>query len=251
MRNTEMPIGRIKEPYYGQSQLATLEISLVNKPKGLTLSISGNVWNNKHTDITQGGQMQDTFREALNNTANCSPIDPKKPYFKSLQISQDRFRKLLDIWDTWHLNGMNAACEHQRKEQWGHKEIVFNKYKLKDEVWHRQLDLERKTKAQLALNGKVEVTREEQDLLFLLWTMEIPQDQLNQKEALLSNYNLEGTEKKTSGWVYPSQHPEGVLTKACPICGYEYGTSWLHEELPKEVIEFVKEFAGTYFNTQD
>ncbi len=246
-----MPIGRIKTPYYGQSQLATVEISLVQKSKGLTLSISGKVWNNKHTDITQGGQMQDEFREALHNTVNYASIDHKKPFFKSLKVSPNALRKLLDIWDTWHLNDMNAACEHQKKEQWGHKEIIFNKYQLKDEIWHKQLDLERKTKKELALNGKIEVTKEEQYLLNLPWTIEIGQDQLNEKENILNNYNLKGREKKTNGWIYPSDHPEGVLTKPCPICGYKYGTAWLHEKLPNDVVQFVKDFAKDYLNTED
>ena len=29
-------------------------------------------------------------------------------------ISRDMVMQLLDIWDNWHLNDMNAACEHQK-----------------------------------------------------------------------------------------------------------------------------------------
>lgn len=41
-------------------------------------------------------------------------------------------------------------------------------------------------------------------------------------------------------WVRPDEHPEGLLTKACPTCGYKYGTEWLVEELPEEIIEELK-----------
>jgi len=47
------------------------------------------------------------------------------------------------------------------------------------------------------------------------------------------------TEIKMSGWVYPKEHPEGELMKPCPVCGYKYGSAWLKEEVPVEVLEFL------------
>jgi len=41
-------------------------------------------------------------------------------------------------------------------------------------------------------------------------------------------------------WVTPSEHPGGLLTAPCPVCGYEYGSAWLYEPLPEEVINEVK-----------
>lgn len=46
-------------------------------------------------------------------------------------------------------------------------------------------------------------------------------------------------ELKYKQWVYETEHPEGILCKPCPICGYRYGTSWMKEELPFEVYEFL------------
>lgn len=37
-------------------------------------------------------------------------------------------------------------------------------------------------------------------------------------------------------WVRPSEHPEGLLTKPCPTCGYRYGTQWLPEPLPDDIV---------------
>jgi len=34
--------------------------------------------------------------------------------------------------------------------------------------------------------------------------------------------------------VKPSEHPAGLLTKPCQVCGYKYGTAWLKEELPAD-----------------
>lgn len=42
------------------------------------------------------------------------------------------------------------------------------------------------------------------------------------------------------GWIRPSEHPDGLLGRECPECGYKYGTAWLHEPLPQEIIEEVQ-----------
>lgn len=47
------------------------------------------------------------------------------------------------------------------------------------------------------------------------------------------------------GWIRPSEHPEGLMTAPCPECGYGYGTSWLYEEVPVEVLETLKSFPET------
>lgn len=41
-------------------------------------------------------------------------------------------------------------------------------------------------------------------------------------------------------WVRPEERPDGLLTAPCPACGYHYGTRWLYEPLPEEIIEEVK-----------
>jgi len=40
-------------------------------------------------------------------------------------------------------------------------------------------------------------------------------------------------------WITPEEHPNGLLAKPCPVCGYKYGTAWLEEKLPQEVIDFL------------
>lgn len=39
------------------------------------------------------------------------------------------------------------------------------------------------------------------------------------------------------GWVRPDEHPDGLLGKPCDECGYRYGTAWLTEAVPADVIE--------------
>lgn len=40
-------------------------------------------------------------------------------------------------------------------------------------------------------------------------------------------------------WVTREEHPMGLLSFPCPKCGYKYGSAWLYEELPQEVVEFL------------
>jgi len=37
-------------------------------------------------------------------------------------------------------------------------------------------------------------------------------------------------------WKHP---PTGHLTEPCPTCGYKYGTAWLKEEVPQDVIDWL------------
>jgi hypothetical protein len=47
-------------------------------------------------------------------------------------------------------------------------------------------------------------------------------------------------ETKKTSWVYPHEHPEGYLTKPCPVCGYKYGSAWLHEDVPQDVLDWLQ-----------
>lgn len=40
-------------------------------------------------------------------------------------------------------------------------------------------------------------------------------------------------------WITPDEHPEGLLGAPCPVCGYKYGTKWLREEVPQDVIDWL------------
>ena len=112
----EPVVGRIKFPYMNYSQAVTMDIELKHKDhpsKGtdlktyenpLELSISNGIWNKSHTDITEGGQGHDTLREAL-----------QKGYFTPTGLTRQEFKKLLDVWDKYHLNDLKAGTIKQNK----------------------------------------------------------------------------------------------------------------------------------------
>ena len=68
---------------------------------------------------------------------------------------------------------------------------------------------------------------------------------LNDTRAGCEHQRALGWERKLadgrwSGHLYESEHPDGVLCKPCPTCGYKYGEKWLTEKLPQEVIDEIK-----------
>ena len=156
--------------------------------------------------------------------------------------SKDLARELVSIWKRWHLNDMNASCVHQR-ENWDlDKKIEVVSYGYGNKFW----DLAGKVKA-----GKAS-TEEYQDYCvhkpivtkIIVGRTIIDQDTLD-------NYldrgfiKRERVETKPAIHVRCDEHPEGLLVKPCEICGYRYGSEWLKEELPGEVIEFLESLPDT------
>lgn len=41
-------------------------------------------------------------------------------------------------------------------------------------------------------------------------------------------------------WITPVEHPDGLLGKPCPTCGYKYGSAWIYELPPPEVLAFIE-----------
>ncbi len=183
--------------------------------------------------------------------AHRNPADNDSRYEHPTKPSDIKFAKgwnaakwfdLLDIWKQWHLNDMIPGCEHQTAEGWGKEKLTFHKFQMTSETLHKQTEIERNAKTQLATNGTVTLTPEDQAVLNLPFSLEVAEEKLGELTEFLKNYKETGTETKTSGWVYEKDHPKGVLAKPCPVCGFKYGTAWRKAEIPKEVIEKLQSF---------
>jgi hypothetical protein len=77
------------------------------RPEG-SLSITADAKRPRASDIDEGGQMQNTLRTT------------EIEYAPSW--SAEKLATLLDVWDTYHLNDMQAGCEHQRELGWTYDE---------------------------------------------------------------------------------------------------------------------------------
>lgn len=147
----------------------------------------------------------------------------------------EKIQRMCAIWKRWHLNHMKAGCAHQRATWDISKEVVLTHYKWTTK-WHA---LTRK-----ASNGEME--RDEYEL-FCGWSramkaatlgLNSPKYETEGIKSLIEEgwLEVEKRETKRACNVNFREHPEGLLSKPCEVCGYEYGTAWLKEELPAEVL---------------
>jgi hypothetical protein len=152
-------------------------------------------------------------------------------------------------WLPYHLNHMRAECEHQRALGWPEKARVKATrflWNLTDRVLSAQNELKRKIEADLRRDGRVELSPTDLRLYRLeweryTWTPVSPgPDYKERSESLGSRAKVE-----TLGWLRPAEHPEGLLTRACPTCGYKYGNAWQKQEIPAEILTEIEVFLAT------
>lgn len=155
-------------------------------------------------------------------------------------------KRLRAVWDRWHLNDMQPACEHQRTDKafdrsrplelqhltWGPRYYPAMKAAESGEMGIEEYADFAWTSRQVRALTLGHNTPKHPDL----WTAGFFGDRLIEEGWL----KIEKTETKTAGWVDYREHPEGLLSKPCPVCGYAYGTAWLHVEVPSYVLEFLR-----------
>jgi len=162
---------------------------------------------------------------------------------------QEMLRKFFDIWDRWHLNDMKASCEHQRALGWDPcKELTIYYFRLRRQVVDAIKNA--KNRAEQAIKAEETFTPADFETTYLNLKSEITHHEPELPEGLAPYYEANGpqymndhfnkaSDVKTAGWVNESEHPEGLLSKPCPECGYKYGTSWNREEVPQGVLDFL------------
>lgn len=205
-----------------------VEVEMEYRDKGdgkKELSICGDIWNSRHTDIYCGGQCLDTIAEYIH-----SPL----------------FKKLYRLWKLYHLNGMHAECVHQHELGWheiAKREVPLYIFTLTSDVIGQRYEIKRKAMEFLKSNGNVSITPEACKYLRLEYQIKSPVDSL--PPELASSYKLERVEQQAFGWLRPDEHPDGLLGKPCPVCGYKYGSAWNHFSIPEEDEKLIYELLGT------
>lgn len=205
------------------------------------LSICGVVGPTRHGNcMGSAGQCVDEIREGI----------PTEDW------SEEMLSKFCDIWDRWHLNDMRPTCEHQRELGWDErakKKVYRYNICLTDEI--RDAKRKAEKEAIKALREGVTFTpTEEQVEVAVLPDCTMVYSYENEpvlpkgykRSTWLGHCGQPKPPECTSlGWVYPKDFDDGLLTKPCPVCGYKYGSAWLKEDVPEEVINFLKALPDT------
>ena len=198
------------------------------------LSISGVVGPKRNGDCYgSAGQCVDAIREGIPNAG----------------WTKEMLEKLCNIWDEWHLNDMRAYCQHQKELGWreqAREEITLYHYRLTDFAYKAKENAKREAINSLKEGRTFVPTKEQSFFANLEYGLDVYGEL---SEELVPYYNPKKslyagdhgfTAIKTRGWVtYEKESDKGLLCKPCPVCGYKYGTSWLKEDVPQEIIDWL------------
>jgi hypothetical protein len=139
----------------------------------------------------------------------------------------------------YHLNDMRAGCVHQRAAWDISASIEIVSYKLTSEA-RKLRDETLKAAALAALRGEPFNPTPTARALAAMTDWYASRYAPPDADSPLSGcYEVEKRETKAAGWVSPNEHPDGLLSKPCEVCGYKYGTAWLTEPLPKDIRAYV------------
>jgi hypothetical protein len=200
-----------------------IRIKTEQKEKGICLSISGVV------GPRPGGNAWGSCGQIQNELRNINKLAPG--------WTREMVDKLFEVWERWHLNDMNAACPHQTGPEWDtSRPISFVGFQKTDKA---------KKLRDLALKSPLSP----EDYKIIALVEEYHGESLNAEsipeevtDLILTGYlepwhwdHIEKTER--AGWIDVSKG--GLLSKPCSICGYKYGTAWLFEEIPTEVLQWL------------
>lgn len=147
--------------------------------------------------------------------------------------------ELASVWDRWHLNDMRAGCKHQRKS-WNLMEAIeVVEYRLTPEA--RKLQREALSECSRAgVAGTVpQLSAAGGALVDLDMNYREVYEAPDADSPLSGCFEPGKRETKAACWVYPHQHPRGLLCKPCEVCRHKYGSKWLREDVPSDVLEWL------------
>jgi len=215
----------------GMENFKTVDLTPITPP-ALCLSICGNIGSRG------GGQINKTLEKLLLDNS----IDYRPDW------NTGKLAHLLEVWKENHLNDIKAGCRHQNESGESRKKITIitpkiNVWKIKDDETRRRA--ERLLK--LLEIGKVTFQTDLYPVDYLILDIfkaakngEVYKPKTEGEKSYFEHGIIEiKTEEKAAGWVRQDEHPDGVLNKPCPQCGYKYGSAWLFEPLPQDAIELI------------
>lgn len=166
----------------------------------------------------------------------------------------DKVREFLAVWREWHLNDMNAYDAEMKAAGW--RELARTPmlgYKFCRTTESSEAARAAEAAAVAALKAGEPFTPSPEQVAaatrphgFTVWTREgepepVAPDGFERSKSWHSHNKgeVEAPERKTLGWLKPSEHADGLLTRKLRPDGNGYGCAWHKEEVPESVLEFL------------
>ena len=167
--------------------------------------------------------------------------------------TEEMLQKFCDIWDLWHLNDMRAYCSHQKELGWREQAVepVTIYYYHLNESSRKEQDRAKRRAINSLKDGKPFFPTQDEvfyaNLEYSIKTVghELDGEMKDYYEPEKKTNYSRPSEVKIRGWIGIDESPLGLLCKPCPVCGYKYGTSWLHEEVPEDVLQWLRDLPDT------
>lgn len=194
-----------------------------------------------------GGALGSCGQICMSALADIDEVSPAPKWDKSM-ISQ-----FMQIWDTWHLNDMNAATPEMKEAGWleqAKKEIFLYSFAMTRANRNRMADISSKIERAALNDEAVTLSDEEKRLLKSpfykdIYAYELPEapEFMEQAKDFRNDYKAFRIERKTLGWVRPDEHPDGLLGRM--LKGKGYGSAWYYEPVPDDVLVWLKALPDT------
>lgn len=169
----------------------------------------------------------------------------------AVKWNQEMLDKLIMIWKTWHLNDSRPYCNHQKELGWDRDAVEMAKiyhYHMNREALSRKKKAEDASLFALQRGETFTPTLEQVKFASMQYSLNTPEElggKLAEYYEPTCKIGGSKVEEKLRGWLSYNEHPLGLIGKPCPVCGYGYGSKWLREEVPKDVVDWLKQLPKT------
>lgn len=189
------------------------------------LHITGVIGPRKNGDAYSAGQCYDYMRGGTPNEG----------------WTADMLYYLLDTWQRWHMNDMKAGCIHQARWDGG-KECKLYEYKMGDDTYKRRSRLKDSIHKMLLAGDAVQLSESQRRMLASSYFVKSADAVAPDGYELYKEYTKHARElyPMDSDSKWGDKHPDGILAKPCPVCGYKWGTQWRAEPVPAEVLQWLE-----------
>lgn len=154
-------------------------------------------------------------------------------------INDPIFNEILRLWKLYQRNDLHPECEHQRALGWvdeARKQVKIYHWYLNDEARKEKKAAEERALKSLK-NGETFTPTDREVFYANLSTFcKTYTHQAPEYYGIETDFNTkkQKIEVKDLGSTRKTDHPEGLLCKPCPVCGYQYGSSWLYVPIPAD-----------------
>jgi hypothetical protein len=200
-----------------------------------------------------------------NCRGGCGQIDMHADQWRFAEYapgwSAETVARFVAVWGEWHLNDLRAYDAAMKRDGWhnlARREMLGFEFVLTSEASADKKAAESAALAALRAGEPFEPSPSQYRAAVRPYsaTVWVYADQPEPKAPGSLAYDagayerardlwghnkggVKPPERKTLGWLKPSDHADGLLTKKHPETGNGYGSGWYREDVPTDVLEWL------------